>query len=121
MPEFLFGNVLVHEWVRMGDLRQLPIVIPTAAQEKRLRTLAERAMEAKRLQFAGQGPSQELAAFARSLTGELETAAPAYFRPGAQRRLLATTADCLATIELAVNWEAEKLYGVEGDGPFDEF
>jgi len=24
-------------------------------------------------------------------------------------------------IELAVNWEAEKLYGVEGLGPFDEF
>jgi hypothetical protein len=32
-----------------------------------------------------------------------------------------TAADCLATIELAVNWEAEKLYGVEGAGPFDEF
>jgi hypothetical protein len=24
-------------------------------------------------------------------------------------------------LELAVNWEAEKLYGVEGLGPFDEF
>jgi len=23
--------------------------------------------------------------------------------------------------EVAVNWEAEKLYGVEGLGPFDEF
>ena len=78
-------------------------------------------MEAKRLQFSGQGPSQKLAAFARALTGELETAAPSYLRPDAQRKLLATTADCLATIELAVNWEAEKLYGVEGEGPFDEF
>ena len=28
---------------------------------------------------------------------------------------------CLAGLELAVNWEAEKLYGVEGLGPFDEF
>jgi len=28
---------------------------------------------------------------------------------------------CLAVIELAVNWEAEKLYDVEGLGPFDEF
>lgn len=105
----------------IGDLRQLPLVIPTTVQATRLRALAGQAMEAKRLQFAGQGPSQELAAFARSLTDELETAAPAYLRPDAQRKLLATTADCLATIELAVNWEAEKLYGVEGDGPFDEF
>jgi len=24
-------------------------------------------------------------------------------------------------IEMSVNWEAEKLYGVEGQGPFDEF
>jgi hypothetical protein len=32
-----------------------------------------------------------------------------------------TAADCLAVLELAVNWEAEKLYGVEGLGPFDEF
>jgi hypothetical protein len=30
-------------------------------------------------------------------------------------------AGCLAGLELAVNWEAEKLYGVEGLGPFDEF
>jgi len=35
--------------------------------------------------------------------------------------LLATVEDCLAVVELAVNWEAEKLYGVEGLGPFDEF
>jgi hypothetical protein len=27
----------------------------------------------------------------------------------------------LAVLELAVNWDAEKLYGVEGLGPFDEF
>ena len=27
----------------------------------------------------------------------------------------------LEVIEKAVNWEAEKLYGVEGRGPFDEF
>ncbi|MBI2842517.1 MAG: hypothetical protein HYX78_03875 [Armatimonadetes bacterium] len=47
--------------------------------------------------------------------------APAYLHPSAELRLLATAEDCLATIELAVNWEAEKLYGVEGLGPFDEF
>jgi len=47
--------------------------------------------------------------------------APAYLRPPAQRMLLQTAADGLAILELAVNWEAEKLYGVEGLGPFDEF
>ena len=47
--------------------------------------------------------------------------APAYLRPSAQLKLLHTAADCLAVLELAVNWEAEKLYGVEGLGPLDEF
>jgi hypothetical protein len=47
--------------------------------------------------------------------------APAYLRPAAQFKLLHTAADCLAVIELAVIWEAEKLHGVEGPGPFDEF
>jgi hypothetical protein len=35
--------------------------------------------------------------------------------------LQTTAADGLAVLELAVNWEAEKLCGVEGLGPFDEF
>lgn len=47
--------------------------------------------------------------------------APAYLRPSTQLKLLHTTSDCLAVPELAVNWEAEKLYGVEALGPFDEF
>jgi hypothetical protein len=39
-----------------------------------------------------------------------------------RKQLRLTTADDgLAILELAVNWEAEKLYGVEGFGPFDEF
>lgn len=45
----------------------------------------------------------------------------AYLKPAAQEQLLATPSACLAVIELAVNWETEKLYGVEGLGPFDEF
>lgn len=45
----------------------------------------------------------------------------AVFRKGGQGLLLETPADCLEVIERAVNWEAEKLYGVEGLGPFDEF
>jgi hypothetical protein len=32
-----------------------------------------------------------------------------------------STKDGLAILDRAVNWEAEKLYGVEGLGPFDEF
>jgi hypothetical protein len=35
--------------------------------------------------------------------------------------LLVTPLDCLQVLEKAVNWETEKLYGVEGQGPFDEF
>jgi len=29
--------------------------------------------------------------------------------------------DCLTILERAVSWSAEKLYGVEDQGPFDEF
>ena len=32
-----------------------------------------------------------------------------------------TADDCLSVIELTVSWEAERLYNVEGLGPFDEF
>ena len=42
-------------------------------------------------------------------------------RPDAQSQLLASPAACLAVIERAVNWEAEKLYGVESEGPLDDF
>jgi hypothetical protein len=78
-------------------------------------------MEAKRLTFAGATPPNELVASVRALSDELAAKAPAYLRPSAQLKILETATDCLAVIELAVNWEAEKLYGVEGMGPFDEF
>ena len=51
----------------------------------------------------------------------LRTVAPAYLRPSAQGILLEPPADCLQVIEKSVNRQAEKLYGVEGQGPFDEF
>jgi hypothetical protein len=51
----------------------------------------------------------------------VRTVAPAYLRPSAQGILLEPPADCLEVIEKSVNWEAEKLHGVEGQGPFDEF
>lgn len=105
----------------IGDLRQLPLVMPTRGQEKRLKELAEQAMEAKRLTFVGATPPNKLAASVRALADELAAKAPAYLHPSAQLKLLHTAADCLAVLELAVNWEAEKLYGVEALGPFDEF
>jgi hypothetical protein len=105
----------------IGDLRQVPLVMPARAQEKRLNGLAERALEAKRLTFTGDSPANDLVAFVRGVSEQLTASAPAYLRPSAQLKLLLTAADCLAALELAVNWEAEKLYGVEGLGPFDEF
>ena len=105
----------------IGDLRALPIVIPTKAQSKRLRQLAEHAIAAKRLSFSGELPDQSLVAYVRRLNEKLNAEAPAYLRPSAQLRLVRTADDCLGVIERAVSWEAEKLYKVEGLGPFDEF
>ena len=51
----------------------------------------------------------------------MRTVAPAYLRPSAQGIMLEPPADCLEVIEKSVNRQAEKLYGVEGQGPFDEF
>ena len=57
-----------------------------------------------------------------SLLGRaLRAGAPHYLRPSAQGIMLEPPADCLEVIEKSVNWEAEKLYGVEGQRPFDEF
>ena len=57
-----------------------------------------------------------------SLLGRaLRAGAPHYLRPSAQEIMLEPPADCLEVIEKSVNWEAEKLYGVEGQGPLDEF
>lgn len=118
---FLKKFVKHNQDVEINDLRMMPLVIPTPAQAKALEKLAELAISAKLLVFAGQSPSHELAAAVRTLSDRLEKHAPSYLHPSAQRKLLATAADCLEVIELAVNWESEKLYGVEGGGPFDEF
>ncbi len=118
---FLKKFVKNNQDVEINDVRMMPLVMPKPGQEKRLKELAEQAMEAKRLTFAGTTPPNELVSFVRGLSDELAAKAPAYLRPSAQLKLLETAADCLAAIELAVNWEAEKLYGVEGLGPFDEF
>ena len=105
----------------IGDLRMLPIVMPSAAQAAHLTELAGWAMQAKRLTFTDSRRSNELVAYARSLEAELSAAAPPYLRPSSQLRLLVEARHCLDMIELAINWQTEKLYGVEGLGPFNEF
>jgi hypothetical protein len=105
----------------IGTLRQLPLVIPNKPQEKHLADLATHAIETRRAIFNGQTPSNDLTAFVRDVSRSLMSGAPKYLRPNAQTLLLETAQDCLDTIQLAVNWEAERLFGVEGLGPFDEF
>lgn len=65
--------------------------------------------------------SVALTAAVQPIEADLAAQGPEYLRPGKQAKLLATAADCLAILERAVSWEAEKLYGVEALGPFDEF
>ena len=105
----------------IGDLRQMPIVIPTRQQERQLKKLAELCLEAKRLALAAKPATQELTATARTWILELLATGPNYLQPPAQASTLQSPEDCLAVFELAVNWHAEKLYGVENLGPFDEF
>jgi hypothetical protein len=78
-------------------------------------------MAAKRHEFAGRAPDNVLVGRVREIGTRLQADGPEYLRPSAQGVLLETATDCLEVIEKAVNWEAEKLYGVEGRGPFDEF
>ena len=103
------------------DVRMTPIVIPTLEQEATLRELGERAIAAKQLSFSKAAVPPELSAFCLSLGNRLRTDAPAYLRPAPQHLLLADAQTCLEILERAVNWEAEKLYGVAGQGPFNEF
>ncbi|MCI0541120.1 MAG: BREX-1 system adenine-specific DNA-methyltransferase PglX, partial [Verrucomicrobiales bacterium] len=118
---FLKKFVKHNQDVEINDLRQMPLVMPTQAQATRLQSLADVAIETKRCEFSGRQLSHALANKVRSVADELVKSAPAYLKPSAQYQLLATPESCLAIIELAVNWEAEKLYGVEGGGAFDEF
>ncbi|MBI4028517.1 MAG: Eco57I restriction-modification methylase domain-containing protein [Verrucomicrobia bacterium] len=105
----------------IGNLRQIPIVVPTEEQHTILHELATLAIAAKRHEFAGSAPDNALVSRVRQIGKALRGNAPAYLQPSAQGFLLETPDACLEIIEKAVNWEAEKLYGVEGIGPFDEF
>lgn len=119
---FLLKRFVKHNQdVEINDLRTMPIVLPTPAQGKRIDRLARLAIAAKRHGFAGETPPDDLVAECRTIEAALLADAPAYLRPPAQAVTYQSPDDCLAVIERAVNWEAERLYGVEGLGPFDEF
>lgn len=118
---FLKKFIKHNQDVEINDLRKMPVVVPTQIQAEILTELSKRSIEAKQLTFAGKLPSNNLVAYVRKLNDRLNAKAPKYLRPPAQFTLLNVATDCLAILELAVNWEVEKLYGVEGQGPFDEF
>ena len=119
---FLLKRFVKHNQdVEINDLRSMPIVMPSPAQAKRFDRLAQLAIAAKRHGFAGETPPDDLVAECRKIEASLAAGAPAYLRPPAQAVTYQSPDDCLAIIERAVNWEAERLYGVEGLGPFDEF
>jgi len=104
----------------ISDLRMSPIVIPDKNMVSELETLAKKAIEAKELTFRKAQPSKELVDFCQKLA-EKQKSAPEYLRPSRQLKLITTADDCLNIIELAVHWAVERLYGVEGYGPFNEF
>lgn len=105
---------------QINDVRQAPLIIPAKDQAVRLEGLAKLAVEAKELTLRKQDPSPELIKYCRQLAKEQQSA-PKYLNPRPQMLLLDSSEDCLHAIEFAVQWEVEKLYGVEGKGPFDEF
>ena len=107
--------------IEINDSRQIPIIIPTVAQESELAGLAQRCMALKRAMFGNESLSQEVVADVREWTKRLSLEAPQYLHPSAQLTFATDPKDCLTILERAVSWSAEKLYGVEGQGPFDEF
>jgi hypothetical protein len=121
LSTFFIKKFLNNTWYEMSDLRQLPLILPTRAQERTLRQLAGLCLDCKRLALARQPATQELAATARQWLADLRAGAPSYLQPPAQASMLQSPEDCLAVFEVAVNWHVEQLYGVEGLGPFDEF
>lgn len=105
---------------QINDIRQAPIVIPREDQASRLDLLAKRAVEAKQLVLRKTDPSPDLITFSRELA-QKQKMAPKYLQPRPQLLMLDSSEQCLDAIELAVQWEVEKLYGLEGMGPFEEF
>jgi hypothetical protein len=77
-------------WHELNDIRQVPVVIPTAEQNKRMCDAATLAMSAKRHEFEGTVPANDLVARVRELEAALRAAAPGYLQPSAQGRILET-------------------------------
>ena len=107
--------------IEVNDVRQIPIVLPAADQECELAELARQCMALKRASYAGESLSQEQVVAVRAWARRLQQEAPSYLRPAAQMNLAVSPQDALTILERAVSWRAEALYGVEGEGPFDEF
>ncbi len=97
-----------------------PIVMPTKSQGLELDTLSQWAFKAKQLSLDEKDPTAELVSFCRKLS-QKQSAAPSYLQPDQQLCMFQTADDCLTAIEFASNWAVERLYGVEGLGPFSEF
>ncbi len=96
--------------VEINDLRMAPVVVPTKTQAIKLEKLSKWAIRAKELSLTGAESDAELLMFCRTLSEKQ-----------IQMKMFQSVEDCLAVIELGVNWAVEELYGVEGAGPFDEF
>src|SRR5439155_23724983 len=60
----------------IGDLRQMPLVMPTKGHAKRLQSLGELAIGTKGCEFSGQQPPHTLANKVRTLAEELDKSAP---------------------------------------------
>lgn len=104
----------------INDLRMAPMVVPTPLQAEELELLSRLAIEAKELSLTKAEPTVGLVRKCQKLSEKQKTA-PEYLQPDPQMVLLHAADDCLAIIELAVNWAVERLYKVEGLGPFNEF
>jgi len=118
---FILKKFVAHTWmVQINDIRKMPIIVPSTDRASELETLARKAVEAKDLIFMKLQPSRELVDFCHGLAKN-QKHAPEYLRPPKQLKLISTADNCLNIIELAVHWAVERLYGVEGHGPFNEF
>ncbi len=104
----------------INDVRMAPIVVPTRLQSVELEDLSGWAIKAKQLSLDGADPTAQLVSFCKKLN-QKQARAPSYLQPRPQMRMFQTADDCLAGIELALNWTVEQIYGVEGFGPFNEF
>ena len=67
----------------IGSLRVMPIVMPSKRQHAALDELATLAMAAKRHEFAGSAPDDDLVSRVREIGERLRASGPAYLQPSA--------------------------------------